>query len=80
MIVRLSVAAGLVAGAIALAPHVASAVPLLPQPGAVPAAAAENKLTEEVQWGRCRYWRRVCAERWGWRTPRFFVCMNRHAC
>lgn len=75
MIVKLSIAAGLVAAAIALAPHLASAVPLSQQPGAVPAAAAEHKLM-----GRCRYWRRACAYRWGWRTPRFFVCMRRHAC
>jgi hypothetical protein len=47
---------------------------------AIPDAAAEHKLTEEVQWGRCRYWRRVCAFRWGWRTLRFFRCMGRHAC
>jgi hypothetical protein len=79
MIAKLSIAAGLVAGAIALTPHLASAVPLSPQPGAVSGAAAEHRLSEEVRWDRCRYWRRTCTL-WGWNTARFYRCMNRHAC
>jgi hypothetical protein len=80
MILRLSVAAGLVAAAIALAPHTTSAMPLTSQADTLAAAAAEGALVEKTQWGRCRYWRRVCAVRWGWDTPRFFVCLRRHAC
>jgi len=80
MMAKLSVAPGLLAGAITLSPHLVSAVPLSQEPSAIPSAAAEHRLTEEVQFGRCRYWRRVCAARWGWRTPRFFICMRRHAC
>jgi hypothetical protein len=80
MIVRLSIAACLVASAIMLAPHSASAQAAGPYSSPLGAIAAESGLVEPVQWGRCRYWRRVCAERWGWRTPRFFACMGRHAC
>ena len=47
---------------------------------ALGAAAAEGSPIEQVQWGRCRYWARVCSARWGWRTPRWFVCMRRHVC
>jgi hypothetical protein len=76
---RLSFTAGLFAAAILLAPQFASAVPLAPQASAVPAAAAEGALVEKAQW-RCRYWRNVCAARWGWGTPRFHICIGRHAC
>jgi hypothetical protein len=79
-IVRLSVAAVLVAGAMALMPHLVSAAPATPQSSALGAAAAEGSPIEQVQWGRCRYWRNVCAARWGWRTPPWFGCMARHAC
>jgi hypothetical protein len=30
--------------------------------------------------GRCRAWRRECAERWGWRTGRWYRCLARHGC
>ena len=80
MIVRLSVAAVLVAGAMALTPHLVAAAPATPQSSALGAAAAEGSPIEQVQWGRCRYWARVCSARWGWRTPRWFVCMRRHVC
>jgi hypothetical protein len=30
--------------------------------------------------GRCRSWRRECADRWGWRTERFHGCLVRHGC
>jgi hypothetical protein len=80
MIVRLSVAAGLAAAAIALAPHAVSAMPLTSQADALAAAAAEGALVEKTQWRRCRYWRNVCAARWGWRSGRYFLCVARHGC
>ena len=83
MILRLSVSAGLVAAAIMFAPHIASATPIAPQADALAAAVAEGTLVEKTQWGwggRCRYWRNVCAARWGWGTPRFSWCLRRHAC
>jgi hypothetical protein len=30
--------------------------------------------------GRCRAWRRECAERWGWRSERWHRCLARHGC
>jgi hypothetical protein len=30
--------------------------------------------------GRCRAWRRECADRWGWRTGRWYRCLARHGC
>ena len=76
---RLSITAGLFAAAISFAPHLASAAPLASQATAIPAAAAEGTLVEKAQW-RCRYWRNVCAARWGWGTPRFHLCIGRRAC
>jgi len=38
---------------------------------------------EQVQWwdiDRCRAWRRECAERWGWRTERWYRCLARRGC
>ena len=38
---------------------------------------------EQVQFwdiGRCRAWRRECADRWGWRTGRWYRCLARHGC
>src|SRR5262249_38824624 len=44
---------------------------------------AQSSLVEQVQWwdlGRCRSWRRECADRWGWRTERWYRCLARHGC
>ena len=30
--------------------------------------------------GRCRYWRRECADRWGWETRDYWRCMRRRDC
>jgi hypothetical protein len=80
MIVRLSVAAGLVAAAIALAPYTVSAMPLTSQADALAAAAAEGTLVEKTQWGYCRRVRQDCAFRWGWRTWRYFRCVGARGC
>ena len=80
MIVRLALTAGLVMGAAGLTSQIASAVPLAPQTNAISRAAAEASPIVQAQGGHCRRWRHECADRWGWRTPRFFVCMARHGC
>jgi hypothetical protein len=44
---------------------------------------AQSSLVEQVQWwdiGRCRAWRRECAQRWGWRSDRWYRCLARHGC
>jgi hypothetical protein len=80
MIVRLSAAAGLIAAAIAFGAATASAVPIAPQAGALGAAAAEGDLVQKTQWRYCHRWRDICANRWGWRTWRYFRCTARHGC
>jgi hypothetical protein len=81
MISRLSLAAGLVAAAVMFAPLTASATPIAPQGDALAAAVEEGTVVEKTQWwGRCHDWRRICARRWGWDTPRYFWCLRRHAC
>jgi hypothetical protein len=46
-------------------------------------APAPAPILEQVQFwdiGRCRAWRRECADRWGWRTDRWRRCLARHGC
>jgi hypothetical protein len=75
MIVRLSLAAGLVAATIALAPQLAAAAPLAPTPG-----ASEGTLVQQAQFGYCRARRNECAARWGWRTWRYWRCVAARGC
>ncbi len=72
-------AALLLAGATVTAGPVSAAG--LPQ-SRMPGVIAGDGLLEPVQWGwrRCRYWRRECAERWGWGGWRFRRCLWRHGC
>ena len=79
MIAKLSLAAGLMLAAAALAPTGASAAtaPQSPIPGVL---AIDGSLVQKTQYYGCRGWARECAARWGWRTPQFFRCMGRHGC
>jgi hypothetical protein len=70
----------IVAGAlfvIAAAASPASALTVGPHSKAL--IATENS-AQLVQYGYCRRERAICAERWGWRTPRFFICLERRGC
>jgi hypothetical protein len=78
MFTKLTLAAGVVAMAAVLAPMGATAAPAMPQTKIVDVDG--GSLLQKAQYGRCRYWRRECADRWGWRTPRFFRCLARHGC
>ncbi len=33
-----------------------------------------------VRYNYCYDWRHSCAERWGWRTHDFYVCLRRRGC
>ena len=78
MFTKLTLAAGAVAMAAAFAPLGATAAPAMPQSKILDVGT--GSLVEKVQYGRCRDWRHECARRWGWRTPRFFRCLERHGC
>jgi hypothetical protein len=75
MLAKLSLAAGLIVAAAAFAPQIASAAPQSRLPG-----LSDSSLLQQAQYGRCRYWHRECAARWGWRTHRYFRCLARHGC
>jgi hypothetical protein len=47
-----------------------------------PSHRADGGLLLKADWdgSRCWRWRHECADRWGWRTHRFFVCLRRHDC
>jgi hypothetical protein len=60
-------------------PTIVSSAPIAP-PTANIAAEADHSLVQEVQWGYCRRWRHICANRWGWRTNRFFWCVRQRGC
>jgi hypothetical protein len=70
-----------VAGALlmlAAAASPASAVTVGPH--SVAPAMAEGSLVQLAQFPYCSRVRRDCAARWGWRTPRFFACVERRGC
>ena len=76
MLSKLSLASTFVAAALLL-PTAASATPL---PGSI---SDTPSVTQKIQmWdvGRCRGWRRECADRHGWGGERFHRCLIRHGC
>jgi hypothetical protein len=75
---KLAVAAGLITAAALCAPAAVSAGAQLPAAG----PAADPMVQHAQFWdiGRCRAWRRECADRWGWRTSRYHRCLARHGC
>ena len=76
---KLSLLSGLVAAAV-LMPSSQSAAGQLPF-SRMPADG--QPLVQQAQFwdiGRCRAWRRECAERWGWRSARWHRCLARHGC
>jgi hypothetical protein len=58
----------------------ASAVTVGPNSQALASMATGQSLLQPVQWGYCARWRRVCGQRWGWNTRRFFYCLERNGC
>jgi len=71
----------IVAGAllvIAAAASPASAVTVGPH--SKPLLATEESFAQPAQWGYCAHWRRVCSDRWGWNTSRFYLCLKRRDC
>jgi hypothetical protein len=79
MLAKLSLATGLVVMAAAFSPTGASAASM-PQSRLPGLTTSEGSLVQQAQWGRCRFWHRECAARWGWRTPGYFRCLYRHGC
>ena len=76
MLMKLSLAAGLLVAAAAFAPHTASAAPQSKLPG-----VADNSLLQTVHFRKhCRHWRHECADRFGWRSRGYFRCVARHGC
>jgi hypothetical protein len=78
MLRKVMLAAGVAAMAAMFAPVSATAAPAMPQSRTVDVGT--GLLVQKAQYGRCRYWRHECANRWGWRTPGFFRCLGRHGC
>jgi hypothetical protein len=75
--IKISKLAGLVATSIALAPHVASAMPIAPQNKCARYGRSRGNFTETVQWRICRAVRHEA--RFGWRW-RYFRCVARRGC
>ena len=77
MFKELAIASVLAVGA-SLLPAGASAAPQSLHPD----LGSPSAVTPVQFWdmGRCRSWRRECADRHGWRTDRFHRCLARHGC
>jgi hypothetical protein len=73
---RIIVAGALTLGAL-LVPQALTAAPLSPVDGN---SVSSGNPVVTVHYGRCSYWRRECAERWGWGTWRWRRCLGRHDC
>ena len=69
-VLMLLLAAAAPASAVTVGPHSKSLAPM----------ANAELLLQPVQWGYCARWRRVCAQRYGWNTRRFFYCLERNGC
>jgi len=78
MIGKFTLAAGVLTLALAAGTHVASATSA-PQ-SALGTIEPGQALVQKAHYRRCRYWRHECADRWGWRTRRYFHCLARHGC
>ena len=78
MFTKLTLAAGVVAMAAVFAPIGATAAPAMPQTRILDVDG--GALVQKAQYGRGRFWHRECADRWGWRTHRYFRCLARHGC
>jgi hypothetical protein len=78
MLLKLALAAGLMMGAAGMISHSASAAPLAPQIEINQAASEFTPIP--VQFGRCRRWREECGSRWGFRSHRYYRCLERHGC
>jgi hypothetical protein len=63
--------------ALAAAVNSAFAVPVGPHGKTL---LTDDSLARPAQWGYCAHWRRVCSERWGWNTSRFYLCLKRRDC
>jgi hypothetical protein len=61
------------------APELTMASPFLTSRPAISDGSSVSSV-EQVQWRRCRAWRRECASRWGWGGSRFRRCLARHGC
>jgi hypothetical protein len=68
------------AAAAALVPSAAVAGSLSPVAAQITDQPTALKQVQYWDVGRCRAWRRECAERWGWRTGRWYRCLARHGC
>lgn len=77
---KIVLAAGLLTLGTLAGPQTSSAAPVSPAPGL---KGADASTVQQVQyWGgrSCRYWRRECADRWGWNTRNYYRCLRRHDC
>ena len=79
MIGKLTLAASLATLALAFAPNLASAAGARPQ-SAFGTTDVGSSVRQTVQFGSCRRWRHLCADRHGWRTRGYFRCLERHGC
>jgi hypothetical protein len=71
------VAAMLTLGVLA-APQLSSAASFAPAAGI---GGPDTSAAQQVRWrDSCRYWRRECAERYGWGSRRYHRCLRFNNC
>src|ERR1700746_3982441 len=80
MIGKLPLATALLAIGTIFGPTIATSAPTAPQIAITARTKVEQPLLQEVQWGYCRRWRHICADRYGWGGRHFYYCVRRHGC
>jgi hypothetical protein len=77
---RTVIALSCLASAAALSASMVTAAAPSPLAAPTPTAAWAVERVQFWDVGRCRSWRRECADRWGWRSDRWYRCLARHGC
>jgi hypothetical protein len=78
MIGKIGVVAGTLALGVLAAPQLSTAASPAPAAGI---GRTDVSAVQQVQWrDSCRYWRRECADRYGWGSRRYHRCLRFNGC
>ncbi len=77
MLGKIALAAGLLTLGALVGPQISSAAPASSAAGL---RGSDSGTVQQVHYRSCRYWRRECADRYGWGGYRYHRCLRRHGC
>lgn len=78
MLGKIAFAAGLLTLGALVGPQISSAAPASSAAGL---RGSDSGTVQQVHYrSRCRYWRRECADRYGWGSRRYHRCLRFNGC